>query len=64
MELGCLVIKGLELINGVKLREYLATENQKHRYIREIIYGKKGSVTYWEITTDPETRPSNPTSFF
>jgi hypothetical protein len=41
MEFGCLVIKGLELINGVNVREYLATENQKHRYIREITYGKK-----------------------
>jgi len=109
MELGCLVIKGLELINGVNLREYLATENQKidilyqfrlHRNscwlltvdcwrrgrktdgvveygllirfynssasgvdIREIIYGKKAAVTYWEITTNPETMPSNCTSF-
>jgi hypothetical protein len=41
IEFGGLVIKGLELINGVNLREYLATENQKDRYIREIIYGKK-----------------------
>jgi SRSO17 transposase len=63
MELGCLVIKGFELINGVNLRESLATGNQKHRYIREIIYGKKGAVTYWEITTDPERMPSNSTSF-
>ncbi len=30
---------------------------------REIIYGKKGAVTYWEITTDPETMPPNSTSF-
>jgi hypothetical protein len=29
MEFGCLVSKGLELINGANLREYLATENQK-----------------------------------
>jgi SRSO17 transposase len=35
----------------------------ENRYIREIIYGKKGAVTYWEITTDPETSPSNSTSF-
>jgi SRSO17 transposase len=33
------------------------------RYIREIIYGKKGRRTYWEITTDPETMPENSTSF-
>jgi hypothetical protein len=29
MEFGCPVIKGLELINGVNLREYLAMENQE-----------------------------------
>jgi hypothetical protein len=33
------------------------------RYIREIIYGKKRTVTYWEMTTDPETMPANSTSF-
>lgn len=39
--------------------------NQKSetRYIREIIYGKKRAVTYWEITTDVETMPENSTSF-
>ena len=39
--------------------------NQKSetRYIREIIYGKKRAITYWEITTDPETMPENSTSF-
>gem|GEM_PF-4529139 len=25
------------------------------RYVREIIFGKRGKRTYWEITTDPET---------
>lgn len=39
--------------------------NQKSetRYIREIIYGKKRAITYWKITTDPETMPENSTSF-
>ena len=39
--------------------------NQKSqtRYIREIIYGKKSRLTYWEVTTDPETMPENSTSF-
>ena len=39
--------------------------NQKSetRYIREILYGKKIAITYWEITTDPETMPENSTSF-
>jgi hypothetical protein len=27
------------------------------RYIREIIYGKKRALRYWEITTDIETLP-------
>jgi hypothetical protein len=39
--------------------------NQKSetRYIREIVYGKRRAITYWEITTDPETMPENSTSF-
>jgi|GEM_PF-5440493 len=64
MEFCCFVVEGFELIKGVNLRDYLAIKNQKHRYIIEIIYGKKGAVTYWEITNAPETLPSNSTSFF
>ncbi len=39
--------------------------NQKSgtRYIREIVYGKKKAITYWEITTDPETLPEISTTF-
>jgi SRSO17 transposase len=33
------------------------------RYIREIIYGKRRKITYWELTTDPETMPESATSF-
>jgi len=33
------------------------------RYIREIIYGKRRDITYWELTTDPETMPEDSTSF-
>jgi len=33
------------------------------RYIREIIYGQRKQTTYWQLTTDPETMPSNSTSF-
>jgi hypothetical protein len=29
------------------------------RYIREIIYGKKRALRYWEITTDIDTIPEN-----
>jgi len=31
------------------------------RYIREVIYGKRRSRQYWEITTNPETLPANET---
>lgn len=39
--------------------------NQKSetRYIREVIYGKKRAITYWEITTVTETMPENYTTF-
>lgn len=33
------------------------------RYIREIIYGKRREITYWELTIDPETMPENGTFF-
>jgi SRSO17 transposase len=54
---------------SVRANKWLKSErtfsNQKSetRYIREIIYGKKRVITYWEITTDPETMPENSTSF-
>ncbi len=31
------------------------------RYVREIIFGKKSYRRYWEVTTNPETRPENST---
>ena len=39
--------------------------NQKSetRYIREIIYGHRNQITYWELTSDTETMPKNSTSF-
>ena len=33
------------------------------RYRREIIYGIRRSVRYWELTTNPETLPDNSTVF-
>lgn len=33
------------------------------RYIREIIFGKKRQVQYWQVTTNPETLPQNSTWF-
>ncbi len=42
-----------------------AFSNQKSepRYIREIIYGKRRQITYWQLTTDTESLPDNSTSF-
>lgn len=31
------------------------------RYVREIIFGKRRTQQYWELTTDPETLPKNAT---
>lgn len=38
-----------------------ADGNKQVRYIREVIYGKRRSRQYWEITTNPETVPPNET---
>ncbi len=46
-----------------KFQRTFSNQKSETRYIREIIYGKKRAVTYWEITTDPETMPENSTSF-
>jgi SRSO17 transposase len=46
-----------------KFKRVFSDGKSENRYIREIIYGKKGAVTYWETTTEPETMPPNSTSF-
>jgi SRSO17 transposase len=46
-----------------KFERTFSNQKSKTRYIREIIYGKERAITYWEITTDPETMPENSTSF-
>ena len=33
----------------------------QERYIREIIFGKRREIQYWQITTDPETLPESST---
>ena len=40
-----------------------SNEKKENRYIREIIYGRRNKVTYWQITTNKETLPENGTSF-
>lgn len=46
-----------------KFERTFSNQKSETRYIREIIYGKKRAITYWEITTDPKTMPENSTSF-
>jgi len=36
---------------------------QEKRYIREIVFGKRREVQYWQVTAEPETLPSNSTWF-
>lgn len=44
-----------------KFNRIFADGNKQVRYIREVIYGKRRSRQYWEITTNPETVPPNET---
>ncbi len=46
-----------------KFERTFSNQKSETRYIREIVYGKKRAITYWEITTDPESMPENSTSF-
>lgn len=46
-----------------KFERTFSNKKSETRYIREIIYGKRKAVTYWEITTDPATMSENTTSF-
>jgi SRSO17 transposase len=44
-----------------KFERVFYTGKTEIRYIREIIFGKKREIRYWEITTDKETLPANST---
>ncbi len=46
-----------------KFKRTFSNQTSETRYIREIIYGKRNTRTYWEITTAPQTMPENSTSF-
>ena len=46
-----------------KFERTFSNQKSETRYIREIIYGKKRAITYWQITTDPETMPDNSTTY-
>jgi SRSO17 transposase len=44
-----------------KFERIFSDGSREVRYIREIIYGKKRELRYWEITTNIETLPENST---
>lgn len=44
-----------------KFHRIFSDGTQEIRFIREIVFGKKGYRRYWEVTTDPETLPNNST---
>ena len=46
-----------------KFSRTFSNGKSEERYIREIVFGRRHSKTYWEITTDTETMPDNSTSF-
>jgi SRSO17 transposase len=46
-----------------KFNRVFSNGNQEVRYIREVIFGKRRDLRYWEITTDPEKLPENSTGF-
>lgn len=46
-----------------KIERILSNQKSETRYIREIVYGKRRQITYWQLTTEPETMPENSTSF-
>ena len=60
---------GVWLPSGAKIRynkwrkfnRIFSNGKTEVRYIREIIYGKRRQLRYWEITTDPTTLPEGTT---
>lgn len=44
-----------------KFQRVFSDLSTEERFIREIIFGKRGEVRYWQITTDTEQLPSNST---
>lgn len=42
------------------MRQFVDGSEQR-RYIRELIYGKRGAIRYYQITTDPQTLPKEST---
>lgn len=46
-----------------KFERIFSNQKSETRYIREIIYGKRHQITYWQLTTNTESMPENSTSF-
>ena len=46
-----------------KFNRVFSNGNLEVRYIREIIFGKRRSIRYWQVTTDTEKLPENSTWF-
>ena len=46
-----------------KFERKFSDGKSEERYIREVVYGRRGRKTYWQLTTNPETMPENSTSF-
>jgi SRSO17 transposase len=61
MECGCLKDKRFDAIELRKFNRTFSDQTQEVRMLREIIFGKKRSRRFWEITIDPETMPENST---
>lgn len=55
--------QSVRALRWCKFARTFSNQKSETRYIREIVYGKRRAITYWEITTDPETMPENSTSF-
>jgi SRSO17 transposase len=44
-----------------QFKRVFSNQTSETRYIREIIFGKRSSRTYWEVTSNTETLPKNST---
>ena len=58
---GCQSEQRIRANKWCKFERIFSDGSREVRYIREIIYGKKRALRYWEITTDIETIPENST---
>ena len=47
----------------VQFKRTFSNDESEVRYRREIIYGTRRSVRYWQLTTDPQTLPENSTVY-